>query len=59
MKNSVTDLIDLARYPIADLDSEAAQALVAECQAALKESGACSLPGFGYLINQMLVRSLI
>ena len=40
------DLIDLKRYPIADLQTEAAQALVAECQAQLKQAGACALPGF-------------
>ena len=44
--STVTDLIDLARYPIEDLSIEAARALIADCQAQLKQSGACSLPGF-------------
>lgn len=43
---SVTNLIDLDRYPIEDLGGQAAQTLIAECQAHLAEQGACSLPGF-------------
>jgi hypothetical protein len=41
-----SDLIDLGRYPIEDLASPAAETLIAECQAALKEAGAFALPGF-------------
>ncbi|MGB0387240.1 MAG: HalD/BesD family halogenase [Ardenticatenaceae bacterium] len=44
--NTVTDLIDLDRYPIQELGSEAAQALIADCQAELAQTGACVLPGF-------------
>ncbi len=43
---TATHLIDLSRYPINDLSSEAAQTLIADCQAQLKNHGACSLPGF-------------
>ncbi len=43
---TMSHLIDLERYPIADISSEAAQTLVAECQAQLRARGACSLPGF-------------
>jgi hypothetical protein len=38
--------VDLATYPIADLDAPAAQSLVARCRAALAETGAAELPGF-------------
>lgn len=44
--NTFIDLIDLERYPIANLGIEAAQALIAECQAQLKTRGVCSLVGF-------------
>ena len=40
------DAIDLARYPIEDLESARAKALIADCQAGLKETGACVLDGF-------------
>ncbi|MFA9421791.1 MAG: 2OG-Fe(II) oxygenase [Gammaproteobacteria bacterium] len=39
-------LIDLDRYPLDDLDSEAGMQLVADTRASLAAIGACSLPGF-------------
>jgi hypothetical protein len=39
-------LIDLATYPVHDLRSSAAQALIARCRAQLDARGACELPGF-------------
>lgn len=44
--SAVIDLIDLDRYPLHDLSSEAGQTLVANCQRQFREIGACSLPGF-------------
>lgn len=44
--NAVTDLIDLDRYPLHDLSSEAGQTLVANSQRQFTETGACILPGF-------------
>lgn len=38
--------IDLARYPVDELDSEAGRALVARCRDELDATGACELPGF-------------
>jgi hypothetical protein len=38
--------VDLARYPILDLDAPAARELVAHCRSQLAASGACELPGF-------------
>jgi hypothetical protein len=38
--------IDLARYPILELDAESGRALVEHCRAQLAASGACELPGF-------------
>jgi hypothetical protein len=43
---AVADDVDLARYPIEDLDAPAGRALVARCRAALAEDGACELEGF-------------
>ncbi|HXN87270.1 MAG TPA: hypothetical protein VN867_14445 [Candidatus Binataceae bacterium] len=43
---SPAKLIDLARYPIFDLTSDAAQTLTRHCRAQLDETGACELPGF-------------
>jgi hypothetical protein len=43
---SVADLVDLDRYPIHELDSAAAQALVAECREGLREEGAVRLDAF-------------
>jgi hypothetical protein len=40
------DLIDLHRYPMLDLSSEAARALTRHCREQLDRSGACELPGF-------------
>ena len=42
----LVDLVDLDRYPITDLGSPAAQAVIAEHQAALRERGVSVLPGF-------------
>lgn len=38
--------VDLARYPIDDLDGNAGMELVARCQDDLRRLGACDLPGF-------------
>jgi len=43
---SRADLIDLRRYPIIDLNSDAARALTRHCREQLDRSGACELPGF-------------
>ncbi len=46
---TVTDpaaLVDVARYPIADLDSAAGARLIAHCHQQLGRHGALSLPGF-------------
>lgn len=40
------DVVDLATYPIDDLDSERGRALVARCQEQLAAEGACTLAGF-------------
>ncbi len=40
------DLVDLARYPIADLDDALGRRLVREARARLAEDGALALPGF-------------
>ena len=40
------DLVDLAAYPIDDLDGERARALVARCRAELAGSNSCFLPRF-------------
>ena len=39
------DLIDLERYPLHRLDSDAGEALVARCIAALGQNGMFTLPG--------------
>lgn len=44
--SSAGELIDLERYPIDDLTSERAQALIAECQRQLSDSGASAMPAF-------------
>ena len=41
-----SELVDLERYPIDDLDSPEGTALVERARAALDEVGACDLPGF-------------
>jgi hypothetical protein len=43
---SPASLIDLERYPILDLRTEAARELTRRCRVQLDESGACELPGF-------------
>jgi hypothetical protein len=42
----VNDVIDVERYPLDDLDSPAAAAVIAEHRAALAERGVSVLPGF-------------
>ncbi len=39
-------MVDMARYPIGDLDAPEARALIKRCRATLDDSGALSLPGF-------------
>ncbi|MDA1076378.1 MAG: hypothetical protein O3A63_16715 [Proteobacteria bacterium] len=41
-----TSMVDLDRYPVTDLQSTSAQALIARVQADLSGSGACELQGF-------------
>jgi len=43
---SVSDIIDLTRYPIDRLDSAEATALIASCQEALESGALCCFPGF-------------
>ncbi|GAB49709.1 HalD/BesD family halogenase [Mobilicoccus pelagius] len=40
------DIVDLDRYPIHDLDSDAGRRLVEECRAELESTGVCNLHGF-------------
>ncbi|MGB0507488.1 MAG: HalD/BesD family halogenase [Pikeienuella sp.] len=40
------NLVDLGRYPIADLDNGAGAAFLADCQAHMDEHGWCNLDGF-------------
>ena len=42
----VIRLVDLDRYPIADLDRGAGAAFLAECQRSMDENGWCNLDGF-------------
>jgi len=42
----VSEIVDLQRYPVADVVSEAAQATIAGCRAALSQDGLCLLPRF-------------
>jgi hypothetical protein len=44
--HSPANLIDLARYPIYDLTTDAARVLTRRCRRQLDETGACELPGF-------------
>ncbi|MBD3896302.1 hypothetical protein IEI94_10610 [Halomonas sp. ML-15] len=44
--NGLDGLIDLARYPIEDLDSDAGQALIRECRAQLADDGCVVLKHF-------------
>jgi len=43
---SPASLIDLSRYPILDLASDAARDLTRRCRRQLDDTGACELPGF-------------
>jgi hypothetical protein len=43
---SYADVVDLATYPIDQLDRPAGAALVARCRAELARDGVCNLPGF-------------
>lgn len=43
---SVSDIIDLERYPIHDLDTPTAAELIASCQEALDTCALCRFPGF-------------
>lgn len=43
---SALDLVDRARYPIDALDGAAAQAVIADARAQLRDIGAAELPGF-------------
>ncbi len=44
--SALADLVDLDRYPIHELESSAAQALVAECREGLRTEGAVRLDAF-------------
>ena len=44
--NSLDGLIDLDRYPIAELDSKQGRELLAECHSQLRDTGACLLHNF-------------
>ena len=44
--NDMTTLVNLEKYPIDDLAAPAVQALVADCQSQLRETGKCSLVAF-------------
>lgn len=46
MSSGRTEIVDLDRYPITDLDSPRARAVVAEGRAALASDGLALLPGF-------------
>ncbi len=46
MPDPITDIVDLDRYPIADLTSPEAQALVTDAKAKLENPGYFTMPGF-------------
>ena len=46
MNDTITDIVDLERYPIADLDAPVAQKLIAEAKAKLRDPGYFTMPGF-------------
>ena len=46
MNPQLSELVDLDRYPIADLAASAGRRLVGDCQTALTQRGICDLPGF-------------
>ena len=43
---AIGDIVDLDRYPIADLAAARARRLVGDCRRELAARGACQLPGF-------------
>lgn len=43
---AVSDLVDIERYPVADLEDPQARALIEDSRARLERTGICSLPGF-------------
>lgn len=45
-RDTMNRIIDLDRYPLNDLQSPAAKALIAQCQAELSANGMFNLPGF-------------
>lgn len=45
-ETTVSDVIDLERYPLAALESPEGRRLVDSCRAALRREGACKLDGF-------------
>ena len=55
MTQSPTDLVDLERYPLLDLDSPSGRDLVARCRSSLDEGALCMLPGF---LSEAAVRQL-
>jgi hypothetical protein len=57
--SSPADLIDLRRYPILDLSTEAARALTHHCRGQLDRTGACELPGFltSTAVNQLTIEA--
>lgn len=46
MDSALRQLVDSARYPLDEPDSQQLQNLVAECRADLEERALCALPGF-------------
>lgn len=55
----IYEFIDLDRYPLDNLDSEAGLQLVGDTRASLERTGCCSLPGFvrAPLISKMAVEA--
>ncbi|MCL6284189.1 hypothetical protein M3P21_11695 [Ruegeria sp. 2012CJ41-6] len=45
-RDVVLDLVDLDRYPIADLDNNPGAEFLAECQSSIDSNGWCNLEGF-------------
>ncbi len=44
--HKLEEFVNLDRYPIHDIDSDAGQALLTHCHAMMREDTLCSLPGF-------------
>jgi hypothetical protein len=44
--SDISNIVDLDRYPISDLTSVPARAVIDDCKAQLRTSGLCLLPGF-------------